>query len=224
MADEPTPTPTPQDTPPSPTIDPPTDAPPADAPPADAPPADDDSSVLGGRADDAPPADDAPQGPPETYELALEGLTLDAEAVAAAEPVFRELNLTNDQANKLLPVAKDFAERTAQATLASIVEAGATQRKEWLDAFVADPDIGGARREETEHLAGKALDALGYGKDHAFRKALTDTGFGNHPEMIRVFRKIGEMVGEDGFVTANTGPSAKVDRLASLYPEDVPKT
>jgi hypothetical protein len=208
VADEQT---TPSDTPNSPPTDAPVidapaaDTPSDDAPPADQPPADADTSVLGGdvaKDDDTPPADDAdePAGPPEKYELALEGIELDPEAVEAAEPVFRELNLSNEQANKLMPVAKEFAERTAERTLAQIVEAGAAQKKEWLDAFKADPEIGGAKSDETEHLAAKGLDALGYPQGHDFRKALTETGFGNHPEMIRVFRKIGEMVGEDGFV------------------------
>jgi hypothetical protein len=163
------------------------------------------TSVLGGdvetEGEGAAEADEeATAGPPEKYELALEGIELDPEAVEAAEPVFRELNLSNEQANKLMPVAKDFAERTAERTLAQIVEAGAAQKKEWFDAFKADPEIGGAKSEETEHLAAKGLDALGYPQGHDFRKALTETGFGNHPEMIRVFRRIGEMVGEDGFV------------------------
>ena len=165
------------------------------------------TSVLGGDVEaegegaaEETKADDEPSGPPEKYELALEGIELDPEAVEAAEPVFRELNLSNEQANKLMPVAKDFAERTAERTLAQIVEAGAAQKKEWHDAFKADPEIGGAKSDETEHLAAKGLDALGYPQGHDFRKALTETGFGNHPEMIRVFRRIGEMVGEDGFV------------------------
>lgn len=223
MADETTP----KDTPNSPTIDPPAvppvdtppaDTPPADAPPADEPPADPDSSVLGGKVEDDKPAEDeAPAGPPEKYELALEGVTLDPEAVEAAEPVFRELNLTNDQANKLMPVAKDFAERTAQSTLKQIMDAGAQQKKDWLDAFAADPEIGGAKREETEHLAAKALDAMGYVADHPFRKALTETGFGNHPDMIRMARRMGELVGEDGFVTPNGAPQVDVPTEQRWY-------
>jgi hypothetical protein len=196
--------------------------------------ADGETSVLGGDVtDEGKPEDEtaeeaAPAGPPEKYELALKDadgndITLDAEAVQAAEPVFRELNLTNEQAQKLMPVAKDFAERTQQATLAQIIEAGANQKKDWLDAFKADPEIGGAKADETTHLAAKGLDALGFPEGSAFRKALTETGFGNHPDMIRAFRKVGEMVGEDGFERASTSATDKPDRLSALYPDDVPK-
>lgn len=170
-----------------------------------------DATLLGGDAQEAPPTEakadgEAPAGPPEKYELALEGVELDPDLVGEAEPILRDLKLSNDQANALLPLAPKIMAKAQEATIQQMIEAGAKQRKDWLDAFSADPDIGGAKREETEHLAAKGLDALGYGKDHAFRKALNESGFGNHPDMIRAFRRIGEMVGEDGsFVRSNDG-------------------
>lgn len=162
--------------------------------------ADKDSTVLGGEADDADKdgKDEPAAGPPEKYELSLEGVTLDTALVSEAEPIFRELGLTNEQANALLPLAPKLMETAQTAMLAQLSEAGAQQKKDWLDAFIADKDIGGAKREESEHLAAKGLDALGFSAGHPFRKALTETGFGNHPDMIRAFRAIGEMVGEDG--------------------------
>jgi hypothetical protein len=199
---------------------------------------DDETTVLGAKAEtEASEETSNAEGPPDTYELALkddEGkdVVLDPEAVAAAEPVFRDLGLTNDQANKLMPVAKDFADRTTQAVYQQIIEGGAVQKKEWLDAFKADPEIGGAKAEETTHLAAKALDTMGFtltgfGDDkkqpHPFRKALTESGFGNHPDMIRLTRKLGELVSEDGFVRADAGLTSKPDRLTTLYPDDVPK-
>jgi hypothetical protein len=181
-----------------------------------------DTSVLGGEVTDEKPADAKPV-PPEKYELVLtdadgKPVELDADALAAADPVFRELGLDNDQANKLMPVAKTFAERTAQATIQQIIDAGAQQKADWLAAYKSDPEIGGAKAEETEHLAAKALDALGYGKDHTFRKALTESGFGNHPDMIRAFRKMGELVSEDGtFARPQTASAAPKSREEVLY-------
>lgn len=223
MADETT---TPPDSTNSETIETVTDAPSAEQPEAavetsdEAKPGDtgEEGSVLGGDvAEDKAEGDDAPQRPPEAYELAMEGVELDREAVEAAEPVFRELGLSNDQANKLMPVAKDFADRTANATLKQIVDAGAQQKADWLAAFKADEKIGGAKAEETTHLAAKALDALGYPAGSDFRKVLTETGFGNHPEMIRVFRTLGEMVGEDGFIRSDETPKTDIPTEKRWY-------
>lgn len=156
---------------------------------------------------------------PERYDLALEGFTIDPALVQNADPVLREIGLSNDAANKLLPVARDIMARTQDALMRQIEDAAAIQKKTWYDAFLADPDIGGARRGETEHLTAKALDALGYRQGHPFRQALNDSGFGNHPDMIRAFRRLGELVGEDGsFVRPTTASNAKRPVWERLYP------
>ncbi len=200
------------------------------SPPAEAPPAaDTDATALGGdpqpgESDEAP---EQPQGAPEKYELAMEGLDLDTATVADAEPILRELNLTNDAANKLLPVAASLVERTSERLMQTIADQGAAVRKGWLDEAKAADDIGGAKWDETLHVAAKGLDALGFrntghGEDgkqpHPFRKVLNETGFGNHPDMIRMAKAIGGMVGEDGnFARSNESSPDKKDVADRWY-------
>jgi len=210
-----------------------TPAPVADAPAADAPAADDadaDETALGGKAaesDAETGKDDEPAAPvvPEAYELtALEGMTIDADLLEEATPIFKEIGLSNEAANKVLPVAKSLMDKTRDATIQQMVDAGAQQRKAWLDEAKADPEIGGGKWDSTLHAAGKALDALGYPEGSPFRAALTETGFGNHPEMIRAMAKVGAMVGEDGdFVRADAAVQVKRSREEVLYPNDVRK-
>lgn len=188
----------------------------------------DEATVLGGEVKDATEeVVEAPAGAPEKYELALEGFEMDGELLAEAEPLLRELNLSNEAANKLLPIVPKVMEKAQNAAIQSLIDAGAQQRKDWLDAFAADPEIGGAKREETEHLAAKGLDALGFtltghGEDgkqpHPFRKALNESGFGNHPDMIRIARRLGEMVSEDGgFIRSADGVQTKPKGWADRY-------
>ncbi|MFC4256308.1 hypothetical protein GRI97_10730 [Altererythrobacter xixiisoli] len=184
------------------------------------------AEMLGGQ--DVAPAPDpalapAPAvraGAPERYELALGGMAMDAGLMAEAEPVLRELGLSNDEAGRFMPLAQSLIDRTADRTLQDLIDAGAQQRREWLDAYRADPEIGGARTRETEHLAARGLDALGFTAGHPFRAALSDSGFGNHPDMIRAFRKIGELVSEDGFARSTGGPAGSMPIEKRLYPND----
>ncbi len=159
---------------------------------------------------------------PDAYELtAPEGFTIDTEVLADATPVFKELGLTNEQADKLMPVAVKLAERIQTQGQQAIMAEVVAQRKAWAEETMADPDIGGAKWKETEALSAKALDALGYAKGSPFRSFLTDSGLGNHPEMIRAMRKIGELVSEDGdFVRADAGAPIKQSREQILYPND----
>jgi hypothetical protein len=184
-----------------------------------------DTSLLGGDLKDGEPEPAAEPEPehvvPEKYELAHEGLELDGAAIEMAEPVFKELNLSNEQANKLMPVAAQFRDKVATETLQSLADAGAQQKNEWLTATKADPDIGGGKLDETLHLAAKALDHFGHAEGSDFRKLLTETGFGNHPEMVRLMRSVGEMLSEDGFVRANAGNSTAPKPLHErLYPSE----
>jgi hypothetical protein len=151
----------------------------------------------------------------------LEGFSIDPALVQNADPVLRDIGLSNDAANKLLPVARDIMARTQESLARQIEDAATAQKKTWHDAFVADPEIGGARRAETEHFAAKALDAMGYAQGHPFRQALDNSGFGNHPDMIRAFRRLGELVGEDGsFVRPTTAPSRNRPVWERLYPNE----
>ena len=158
---------------------------------------------------------------PERYELALEGYAIDPTLVQQADPILRDVGLSNDAANKLLPVARDIMARTQESVVRQIEGAAAAQKQAWHQAFVSDPEIGGARRTETEHFAAKGLDALGYAQGHPFRQALDNSGFGNHPDMIRAFRRLGELVGEDGtFVRPTTATSRNRPVWERLYPNE----
>lgn len=190
-----------------------------------------DTTALGGEiagAETTETAEAAVEGPPEKYEFtASEGLTLDAETLAEAEPVFRELGLTNEAAQKLMPLAEKFAERIASQTTdaanAQILSEVTAQRKTWLDEAKADATIGGENWGQSMELSAKALDGLGYPKGSAFRNFLTESGLGNHPEMVRAFRTIGERISEDGFVRGDAAAAIKPSREAILYPDDVRK-
>ncbi len=196
----------------------------APAPAAD--PDDSDDTALGGKKPEVPadPAD--PNEPPahvipEAYELtAPDGMTIDADLLTEATPIFKEAGLSNEQAQAILPAAKSLVEKTQQSTVQNLIDAGNQQRKAWLDAAKADAQIGGAKWDASLDSAGRALDALGHAEGSEFRTALNETGFGNHPEMIRIFARIGEMVGEDGdFVRADAGAKV-VDTLTDMYPNN----
>ena len=161
---------------------------------------------------------------PDNYDLAApEGLTLDPAAIALATPVFRELGLSNEQANKLMPVAGQFAQGLLDRRNRQMLGQVEADRKAWLDAAQADPEIGGRHWATTIGTAARALDALGLIKGSPFRVLLDESGLGNHPEMIRAFQRVGKAIAEDGFERSSGIHHSRRDRAETLYPEDTPK-
>lgn len=203
------------------------------AAPTDAPAADqaEDSTVLGGKApedtadkaaepsgDEKSEQDDTPAGAPEKYEFALDGVDLDADMLGDAEPILRELNLSNEAANKLLPAANQLVEKARDGTIKQITDMAAEQRADWLKIAKADETIGGNKWAETEQLAAKGLDALGFKEGHPFRQALNETGFGNNRDMIFAFRQLGQMAGEDGEFVRSDAAKQDISAKDILYP------
>ena len=193
--------------------------------------ADDDGTVLGGKDDADADAGDDGEGDkggddaptvPEAYELtAPEGFDMDADVLAEATPIFKELGLSNEQAQTLMPVAGQLVTRTVDRMQQQLIDGANAQRKAWLDTAKADPDIGGANWDASIAASARALDALGFKEGSDFRKVLNETGFGNHPDMIRAFAQVGKMVGEDGdFVRPDAGVRVKVPLEKQLYPND----
>lgn len=178
----------------------------------------DDAANDGAGNDDAAKAAD--DGPPETYDLKMpDDIELDAELVAEATPLFKDAGLSNDQANKLVPLAIKVQERLLK-TQADNFEALSA---DWAKSAMADAEIGGRNWPQTEVLVAKALDTFGAPAGSEFRKLLDQTRLGNHPEMIRMFRTIGEKLGEDDFVRSDKGTQTKPAREEVMYPNDVPK-
>jgi hypothetical protein len=192
----------------------------------DAGAAEDEGEGGGSDPKDGSDGDEAkPEGAPEAYELtAPEGMTLDAETLDLATPIFKELNLSNEQAQKLMPVAGEFAKRIQQAGQQQMLAEVATQRAAWGQEAKADPEIGGKNWDASVTTTAKALDTLGFEKGSPFRVLLEESGLGNHPEMIRAFVRVGKAVSEDSdFVRGNAGAQTESNPARLLYPNNPPK-
>ncbi|HEC0300766.1 peptidase [Citrobacter freundii] len=196
-------------------------APAADAPAPAADPAkpEGDKPQLGTEGDkpqDDKPADgDKPddeeqkqEGAPEKYEFqAGEGVELDAEALKDFEPVARDLNLTNEQAQKLVDAYPKILAGVQQRQ----AEAWQKQTEGWAETVKADKEIGGDKLTANLSAAQRALDQFGTPE---LKEYLSATGLGNHPDLVKAFVKIGKAMSEDGMVDgSNQGQRSAAEVL-----------
>lgn len=136
-----------------------------------------------------------PEGAPEKYEFqAGEGVELDAEALKDFEPVARELNLTNEQAQKLVDAYPKILSGVQQRQ----TEAWQAQTEQWAADVKADKEVGGDKLTANLSAAQRALDQFGTPE---LREYLDGTGLGNHPELVKAFIKVGKAMSEDGVIT-----------------------
>lgn len=137
-----------------------------------------------------------PEGAPEKYEFkAAEGQELDTAALEQFEPIARELNLTNEQAQKMVDL---YGTQILPMVQKQQAEAWQKTTEQWAADVKADKEIGGDKLTASIGVAQRALETFG---TPDLKEYLNASGLGNHPELIKVFVKVGKAMSEDGMVT-----------------------
>lgn len=184
-------------------------------------------SLLGGQ----PPADEQqseqntqapePQGaePAKNLDAATqyekftipEGFDYDDGKVNEFSALARELNLSQEQAQKLVDLHVrhwlGFEEQTK------------AQAREWSRQSMEDPEFGGQKFTQSLRDAHRFINVFGGEK---LKAALEATGAGNHPEIFKAFARAGRILGEDRLVTGAGAAGAHggtfADLANTLYP------
>lgn len=153
---------------------------------------------------------------PEKYELkAPEGLTLDAATLDAFTPVFKELGLTQEKAQKLVDVQGAVTAKVVEAANKKMGDDIAAETAAWAKASREDKEFGGANFEANAKIANQALSAFG---SEELRKELTTSGYGNHPAFVRLFWNIGQKLGESAAPAHGAPPASAKSAASVLYP------
>lgn len=149
----------------------------------------------------------AATGAPEKYEpfKVKEGFTLSEPVAAEAGTLFKDMNLTQEQGQRLV----DFYQAKTEELARAPVKAYQDLRASWVKEAKALPGIGNELEPggKVASLIGKAIDQIGnpqLAKD--FRAALDLTGFGDHPAAIQVLHQWAQQVTE-GTSVRGRGPS-----------------
>ncbi|MGO0170407.1 peptidase [Citrobacter freundii] len=136
------------------------------------------------------------EGAPEKYEFKpAEGQELDTAALEQFEPIARELNLTNEQAQKMVDL---YGTKIMPMVQKQQAESWQKTTEQWAADVKADKEIGGDKLTGNLSAAQRALAQFGTPE---LKEYLEGTGLGNHPELVKAFVKVGKAMSEDGMVT-----------------------
>lgn len=115
-----------------------------------------------------------------------DGLTMDQLALDEYIPVFKELNLNAEQAKKLVDIYANQQLKAADEYQKTITA--------WENAARADKEYGGDKLNESLSIATGALEKFGTPE---LKQVLNESGLGNHPEVIRFMKRVGDAIRED---------------------------
>ena len=150
---------------------------------------------------------ETPEGAPDKYEFNSQVADapdeLDPEVLTAFGEVAKELDLPQDAAQKVL----DKVAPVIQARQAEQVEKA---RVEWAEESKSDDEFGGETFETNLEVAKTALNAFG---TDPFKQLLSESGLGNHPEVIRFMYRAGKAISEDSYVGNSQGANAQGSKV-----------
>ena len=84
----------------------------------------------------------------------------------------------------------------------------------WLEETKADPEFAGEKLNEHCEFAKRAINEFGGEEMH---KILNETGYGNHPGVLRTFAKIGRLMQSDKLINSSSSYEA-TSTAEILYP------
>lgn len=154
-------------------------------------------------------AEPKPDGPPETYEFtAPEGQQYSDDVISAYSEVARDIGLTQEQAQKVL-------DRMSPAMAEAQTKQLDAAREGWVAAVKADKEIGGDHQAAALAHAARARDEFGTPE---LRDLLNVSGLGDHPEVVRMFSRVGKALAGDQQVVEGAAPKRDRTAAETLYP------
>lgn len=140
------------------------------------------------------------EGAPESYQpFDSEGKQFSPEQVEGFASVAKELGLSQENAQKMFAAMVPTARKFMMDDLAST-------SKKWAEETRNDPELGGANFNQNIGLA-----AVAY-KEYCtpqLKAILTNSGLGNHPEVIRLFCRLGKEMRQDTGVSGSASAPAQ---------------
>ena len=155
------------------------------------------------------------QKAPEAYEpfKLPEGVEIDEAGMTQAQELFKEFNLGQEQAQKLVDLYVANTQASMEAAEKQNLDAWKDLRSEWTKAVKADKEIGGDKLPEVTATISKALDTFGTPE---VRKALELTGADNNPEVMKTLYTMASKLVESGLIKGDT-PGEKPKTLAERF-------
>lgn len=181
---------------------PPPGTPPA-TPPAAPPPNGQAGTPPGTPPPAVPPAgqEGTPPAPPATLSLKLpEKAVLDAQALERMTAKATTLGLSQELGQQVL---EHVNAEVASFQQKQEADAAKMRTETWVQQAQADPEIGGAKFNETVQLSAQARKKF---FTPEFDQMLETTGLGNHPEFIRAWSRVGRAMAESTLVQPQGEP------------------
>lgn len=156
-------------------------------------------------------ADEKPKGAPEKYEdfKLPDGFQAEPEALKGFQQTAKELNLSQEQAQKLIEFQAQHVAKLQEQQAATWTDLREGWKKESLKVL-------GPKSDESLALVARSRDRF---SSPELNKLLNESGLGDHPAVIKHFIELGKQISEDTVVDGKPASGNTNKTIAEiLYP------
>ena len=150
---------------------------------------------------------------PETYDLmTAEDSLLDQTDIDRIAADAKEQGLTNGEAQLMADMEAEAIDRYHGKLDKQVedIQAG------WIKTAEADKEIGGDVFKENAEMSKRVIEKFG---SEALKDLLDESKYGNHPEVVRIFSKIGKLMSEDKTFFPKAHETGEKSMEETFYPD-----
>ena len=160
-------------------------------------------------------------GAPETYDYTNiklpDGYEYDKDMLKEFDALNKETNLSQAQANKYMEFGLKLAQKQSGSVPAILKQVQQAKITQYQQALNTDEEIGGGDKTKMNaylDVADKGYTAFA-GDD--VKSALAEAGLNYHPAIIKMFHRIGKLIGDDKIYSPKTPSGTAYDAADILY-------
>ena len=135
---------------------------------------------------------------------------LEAKDLEDIKALAKEHGLTNKQTQALINKQSDKMESFVNTQVENFKQKIAG----YETSIKTDKELGGEKYNQSVSLAQRVVERYG---NESLKNEFNQTGFGSHPEVIRMLSRIGRQMGDDQLISPNAKPSTTRSAEEIIY-------
>lgn len=156
---------------------------------------------------------------PETYDYSAvklpEGIQLDKDILGEFEPIAKKMNLSQEQANEFVNLAVKLVGKQSNEMLSQLQKVQEVKAAQYQQLLNTDKEIGNGDKAKMDAYLDVADIGYSAFANEEVKGLLAESGLNYHPEIVKMFHRIGELCKEDTLPNASY-PTGKGQSAAEV--------
>lgn len=175
----------------------------------------------GSNADELKNDDSEIFGAPEVYDYKdvklPQGMDYDKDMLKEFDALNKQTNLSQAQANKYMELGVRIAQKNAENIPAIMKQVQQAKITQFQQALNTDEEIGGGNQTKMNEYLDIADKGYAAFANEEVKNVLAEYGLNYHPEIVKMFHRIGKLVGDDKIYAPTTPAGTPADNAEVLY-------